>query len=414
MRLTHRLCCFALLAASAACGPAPTTDAGDAASDVTLNDASDVPADMNLDVSVDATPTNLPDLTVDPAQLRQNVQFSVQYFAPNACEINEACVGAPGWRRLLTFTTFTPNIGTADLNLGMSSATNPNFEYSECHHHYHFRGYADYTLLGTDGGLAAQGHKQSFCVEDLEQVLTDPGVRTSGYYDACGTGGGRQGISVGWADDYYPNLPCQWIDVTDVPPGQYTLHVALNTERRFAELDYTNNSADAPVTIPASWTDTNPLSACTSTGAYQGMGRNCGWQIEGAHDCTPGDSISVGCNAGCGLGSCTGSWDLRICDGNAACNGGDFAHVLQQDSGECSTGVFDLNSTCPVATFTCPASGRYTVMTGADYAGDTQSSCHLATRVVPAGGDGGVSDAGGDSSVPDAATSTDASDATGG
>lgn len=173
MRPTHRLCCFALLASVGACGPAVTVDAGDAATDVALNDVSDVPSDVNLDAS--DTPTNLPDLTVDPGELRRNVQFSVQYFAPNACEINEACVGAPGWRRLLTFTTFTPNIGTADLDLGMSSASNPNFEYSECHHHYHFRGYADYSLLGPDGGVAAQGHKQSFCVEDLEQVLTDPG-----------------------------------------------------------------------------------------------------------------------------------------------------------------------------------------------------------------------------------------------
>jgi hypothetical protein len=332
-------------------------------------------------------------------------------------------VNAPGWRRLLMFTSFTPNIGNADLNLGMATATNPNFEYSTCHHHYHFRGYADYSLLGSDGGVAAIGHKQSFCVEDLVQVDTSPGIRTQGHYDACGTGGGEQGISVGWADDYYPNLPCQWIDVTDVPAGAYTLHVALNTEHRFAESDYNNNSADAPVTIPASWNTDNPTTACPSNGVYQGIGRNCSWTVVGSYDCNPGDSISVGCNADCGLGSCApgSSWDLRICNGNSACDGGDLTAVLQQDSGECSTGVFNLASTCPVATFTCPPSGRYTVMSGADYVGDTSSSCNLATRINSP--DGGVSDGGSDASADaatttdagaDDVTTTDASDATGG
>ena len=30
---------------------------------------------------------------------------------------------------------------------------------------------------------------------------------------------GRQGIQRGWADSYYNGLECQYIDVTDVPPG---------------------------------------------------------------------------------------------------------------------------------------------------------------------------------------------------
>jgi hypothetical protein len=392
-------------------GGGTTTDAADGGSDATMmGDASDVPNDTASDV-VDEQTGPLPDLTIDPDFLAQNVQFTMQYFNPSACELAERCVSAPGWRRLLMFTTFTPNIGDADLNLGMSAAGNPNFEYSECHHHYHFRGYADYSLLGGDGGLAAIGHKQSFCVEDLEQVDTGPGIRTDPYYDACGEGGGRQGISRGWADDYYPNLPCQWIDVTDVPPGNYTLRVALNTEHRFAESDYTNNSAEVPVTIPAAWNTRNPLQACTHSSAYQGVGRDCGWSLAGSFGCTPGDTVSVGCNAACGLGTCEGSWDLRICDGDNVCQGGDAMHLLQQDSGACSTGVFDLASTCPVATFTCPASGRYTVMSAADYDGDTQSSCHLETRVTPAG-DGGVSDGGaGDGSVSDAGSDDASSDA---
>jgi hypothetical protein len=299
------------------------------------------------------------------------------------------------------FNTLTPNLGQADLVLGRSAMNNPNFQYSTCHHHYHFLGYADYFLYAQDGTQVALGHKQSFCVQDT-QIYSSIAQVFAPYYHNCGQGM-LQGISVGWADDYFPDLPCQWIDVTDLPAGNYTLRVAINPEHRFAESSYTDNEAEVPVTVPADWTTENPLAPCKAQGPDRGIGRNCGWTLEGSHGCTPGDRISVGCSTFCGLGSCVGSWDLRICDGDQPCNGGDLSHVLQQDFGECSTGVFNLDSTCPVATFTCPASGRYTVLKAPDIVGDTDStSCALATRIVPAAGDAGAG-------FSDGGTPTDAS-----
>jgi hypothetical protein len=66
----------------------------------------------------------------------------------------------------------------------------------------------------------------------------------------------NQGISRGFSDTYNSGLPCQWVDVTGVPPGDYTLHIALNQPRRdhaFAmlnERDYANNAVAVPITIP--------------------------------------------------------------------------------------------------------------------------------------------------------------------
>ncbi len=366
----------------------------------------------------------MPDITIDSDILSGNAQLARMYFPPDSCEIAEACVEAPGWRTLLMFTTFTPNIGTADLNLGSNmlpdGGTNDNFEYSSCHMHYHFQGYAEYSLLNTDGSVAAVGHKQSFCVEDLEQIDTSPDIRTTPRFGNCGFAGSEQGIQRGWADDYYPDLPCQWIDVTDVPPGDYTLRVAINYEQRIPELNYDNDVAEVPFTIPADLGAVgDPTRPCTNDDPYQGIGRNCGWTREGVHTCTPGDRISVGCNAACGVGSCDDTYngyDVRICRGDNKCGSADSVNMLQQDFGECGTGVFDLASDCGVARFTCPAEGQYTVLVAPEWVpdppsdyGDPLTYCHLETVVEPASGsdggtatlDGGVPDGGvSDGSVP--------------
>ena len=61
---------------------------------------------------------------------------------------------------------------------------------------------------------------------------------------------GHQGISVGWADVYESGLPCQWIDVTGVPPGDYKIRISLNFEGILAESNYSNNFTETPFSIP--------------------------------------------------------------------------------------------------------------------------------------------------------------------
>ncbi len=181
----------------------------------------------------------LPDLTVDTQGLISSLELVTLNFDANSCVMVEGCIAQPGDRRLLRFDTTTPNIGQVDMVLG-SPTNNPLFEFSPCHGHHHFTSYANYRLLRTDGSVAATGHKQAFCLMDTTPVSGGAG---RGYN--CG----NQGISAGWADTYGAGLDCQWVDVTGVPAGDYTLEVAINNLQILAEESYANNTVTVPVTI---------------------------------------------------------------------------------------------------------------------------------------------------------------------
>jgi hypothetical protein len=186
-----------------------------------------------------------PDLMVDVQDL--GLLFADIFMTDATCELLEGCVGGTGWRKVLLFNVTTPNIGSADLALGVPANLPELFHYSECHSHYHFDEYARYELRDADQ-VVAVGHKQAFCMLDL---LSWAWPFELGKFDCS-----NQGISRGFSDTYNSGLPCQWVDVTGVPPGDYTLHIALNQPRRdhaFAmlnERDYANNAVAVPITIP--------------------------------------------------------------------------------------------------------------------------------------------------------------------
>ena len=75
--------------------------------------------------------------------------------------------------------------------------------------------------------MAALGHKQAFCLEDLLKYSNDS--KSNGY--TCGS----QGITSGWADWYFKQLSGQWIDITGVPKGDYIVYVEINAAGTFDE-----------------------------------------------------------------------------------------------------------------------------------------------------------------------------------
>jgi len=77
-------------------------------------------------------------------------------------------------------------------------------------------------------------------------------------------------MSVGWSDVYGYDLDCQWLDITDIPPGNYKLVVSVNRYRVFAENSFENNFGTADVVIPnylttGTSTSTGTTSTSTST-----------------------------------------------------------------------------------------------------------------------------------------------------
>jgi lysyl oxidase len=183
----------------------------------------------------------LPDLTIDGARLAGSIDIVKQHFKSTDCAVVEGCV-ATGNRKLLRFDVATPNFGTADVVLG-NPADNPSlFQFSPCHGHYHFNGYASYVLYDASGTAVVRGRKQAFCLRDSAQYWA--GFPSQGY--TCSF----QGISVGWADVYPKSLDCQWLDITAVPAGNYVLEVTVNPDALIAESSYANNVVRVPVVVP--------------------------------------------------------------------------------------------------------------------------------------------------------------------
>lgn len=181
---------------------------------------------------------NLPDLIIwGPAA---SPRIATVTFSSSSCAVVEGMVQA-GTRKLLRFSTQTRNQGTADLYLG-NPATNPQFVYAPCHGHYHFNNYCTYRLLGSDGQPAATGLKIGFCL--LDTIRWSPNAPSSAKY-TCG----NQGIQKGWGDVYDSSLDGQWIDITDVPDGNYTLEMEVNPQRTLAESNYDNNITRIPITL---------------------------------------------------------------------------------------------------------------------------------------------------------------------
>jgi hypothetical protein len=194
------------------------------------------------------TPNSV-DFTVDEEELQRSIAFSTEFFDVTDCAYVEGLVEAPGLRRLLRFSTFIVNLGELDAVIG--SPANPvpplvpsDFEYSPCHGHSHFLGWGDYTLEDAAGRAVAFGHKQAFCLRDsLKYFGVDPG----GGYDCD-----FQGISSGWGDAYTAGLDGQWIDITGLAAGNYTIVVTVNAERKIVEAhDVYANTVRVPVVIPA-------------------------------------------------------------------------------------------------------------------------------------------------------------------
>lgn len=358
------------LAILVACSSPPGSSAHDASAlTVPPHEVSGASFDATLP---DAIPA-MPDLTINRERAIVDLAIEQRTFEANACELDpvENCVGGPGLRTLLRFAVETPNVGTADMVLGTPSAENPQFEYSSCHNHYHFLGYAEYELRDGSGNLAAMGQKQAFCLLDSQKyVLDDPTVADIGTYNCF-----FQGIQRGWSDVYHSRLACQWIDVTNVPNGDYTLEIRLNNGGTLPELRYDNNAVSIPVTIgdPNISTPTEECDLSFDRRSLDGEHRECGWDHAGTFDCTPGQMVRAGCAQSCGFGSCVGDPILRVCD-NARPDGNcSYAGNTAFDDDAC-------NSKCPrTPQFECPASGKVDVYS-APYNVDDAYSCTVEVK----------------------------------
>uniref|UniRef100_A0A8D2JEK7 Lysyl oxidase homolog n=1 Tax=Varanus komodoensis TaxID=61221 RepID=A0A8D2JEK7_VARKO len=191
-----------------------------------------------------------------------------QVSAPSCRSAYRPGVSKISYRVLLRFPQRVKNQGTADF-LPVKPQT--EWEWHSCHQHFHsMDAFSNYDLLdAASHQKVAEGHKASFCLEDTS---CDSGVRRR-YACTAHT----QGLGPGCYDTYHANIDCQWIDITDVPPGNYILKVTVNPDLLVAELDFTNNVVRCDVRYTGSYVDTRN---CRITRYTWGEARGCAstWQ----------------------------------------------------------------------------------------------------------------------------------------
>ena len=207
----------------------------------------------------------MPDLIVDQLVMGAQMFLTEETFGNSTCTVKEGCVTSPGKHLLLRFNGSIANVGKADLVIGNPGSCGNLFTFDDCHQHYHFQRFADYRVwtldgyntwvanrdltISADAGINAQlislalsrgqlktTRKQGFCITDDVPYLSTAGPAT---YQNCDT---TQGLSVGWEDQYPPQIPCQFAQIDGLVDGAYVLEMHVNPELALPESDYTNNT----------------------------------------------------------------------------------------------------------------------------------------------------------------------------
>ncbi len=179
-----------------------------------------------------------PDLDYDSIAFISTL--SLMQVGAATCDVNEGCVTGYGTRYVISFDSKINNVGTLDYMIGNPSSNPGMFSFNNCHGHAHYEGYGDYRLIDMYGNPMQAGHKNGFCVMDL-----------------CGFGQyncGNMGISVGCYDEYGAGTQCQWVDITDIPDGDYRLAIVINPQHLpdalgHNEINYLNNATQICINI---------------------------------------------------------------------------------------------------------------------------------------------------------------------
>jgi Lysyl oxidase len=126
------------------------------------------------------------------------------------------------------------------------------FVVSSDHRHWHLLAFDRYELRRAGGGAPlVRDRKTGFCLGDRYAVRGARLPATSprpAYTSRCGLGAPgrlamREGISVGYGDDYPAHLEGQYLPLNGVRPGRYLLVHRVNPGRRLRERSYRNNAA---------------------------------------------------------------------------------------------------------------------------------------------------------------------------
>jgi hypothetical protein len=144
------------------------------------------------------------------------------------------------------------------------------------HRHWHLLAFDRYELRRVGSTKAVvRDRKTGFCLGDRYPVRTrvvpgkplEPAYTSRCGLERPGLTGVREGISVGYGDNYTANLEGQYLPLDGLPSGRYVLVHIANADRRLAEASYENNASSVLLSLRRS--DGVPrlriLAVCPST-----------------------------------------------------------------------------------------------------------------------------------------------------
>eukprot|EP00899_Mesostigma_viride_P007624 jgi/Mesvir1/16863/Mv15748-RA.1 len=214
----------------------------------------------------------LPDFVLGIDDLEQELVFETVNVVNTSCAVRDGCVDGTGRRKLLRMTVTIMNQGAEWKPLGdLEVKDRPDiYDWSACNGHYKLHNFAQVLLRSAEDSRVIKSVRvRAYCLGDTERINNGSKVFCESLYNYCPS----PGLSEGWLDRFGWSIECSWIDVTDVPPGNYLLEMVLNPEQQFQETSYANNGGIVPVYIPCSFPEgpveasrTGPATCSAATG----------------------------------------------------------------------------------------------------------------------------------------------------
>jgi len=266
--------------------------------------------------------------------------------------LRQKCLSGPGARRLLRFSVDVVNRGDAPMILALPDAPGVRRIACDGSTSLFLEGFLRYELFDAEGVLRASG------VGDIGQACRMNFLAAATSPFDCEL----LGLEAHSYRAFPSDAECQWVDVTTLAPGQYTLRLSVNADYRLKEESLTNNVVERTVTIP----DADPLAPCDGVDVpdddslIQNM--ECGWEMMPGQSgllCEPGQYITLACTY------CDGAYVARACPGLEPCSaagsqrivgtGGEFDVCSPEDTCDESGGCWDFE-------FQCPATGVFSLL----------------------------------------------------
>lgn len=182
-------------------------------------------------------------------------------FSTTIVNIGEGAFDAYGYERSggdigsSSILGVTQRIQNSDGTWSEHGTTADMFYSGDGHDHWHVEGMQDWDLTheGTPENVLATGAKTGFCFWDNVDL---PDFDTPKQYEgtwACHLNAEStqvpMGLAVGWGDKYPWNIAFQYIDITQLPYGEYCLTLEADRDREFVEKTTDNNTTRTLIDI---------------------------------------------------------------------------------------------------------------------------------------------------------------------